>query len=155
MENRFRPPGAPLPASQTRRIRYVVHTESIATLPPMGRRPLPAVRDLTCDGSWSNCDVSGLKLSQVSFRGKCARTGHSLKLPSPTNLARLGLFLQLGRCSVYLSFLCSLHSAPMVFPDFQPMRVSEEPVCIDLFRQNPFLPPVHVVPPQVLRMWIR
>ncbi len=23
------------------------------------------------------------------------------------------------------------------FPDFQPMRVSEEPVCIDLFRQNP------------------
>jgi hypothetical protein len=24
-----------------------------------------------------------------------------------------------------------------VFPDFQPMRVSEEPVCIYLFRQNP------------------
>ncbi len=41
----------------------------------------------------------------------------------------------------------------MVFPDFQPMRVSEEPVCIDLFRQNPVFTflhlrsPVHVVPP--------
>ncbi len=40
-----------------------------------------------------------------------------------------------------------------VFPDFQPMRVSEEPVCIYLFRQNPVFTsvhlrsPVHVVPP--------
>jgi hypothetical protein len=39
-------------------------------------------------------------------------------------------------------------------PDFQPMRVAEEPVCIDLFWQNPVFtslhlrPPVHVVPPQ-------
>jgi hypothetical protein len=42
----------------------------------------------------------------------------------------------------------------VVFPDFQPMRVSEETVCIYLFRQNPVLTslhvrsPVHVVPPQ-------
>jgi hypothetical protein len=40
------------------------------------------------------------------------------------------------------------------FPDFQPMRVSEEPVCIYLCRQNPIFTslhlrsPVHVVPPQ-------
>ncbi len=40
-----------------------------------------------------------------------------------------------------------------VFPDFQPMKVSEEPVCIYLFRQNPVFTslhlrsPVHVVPP--------
>ncbi len=40
----------------------------------------------------------------------------------------------------------------MVRPDFQPMRVPEEPVCIDLFRQNPVFTslhlkyPVHVVP---------
>jgi hypothetical protein len=27
----------------------------------------------------------------------------------------------------------------VVFPDFQPIRVSEEPVCIYLFRQNPEL----------------
>jgi hypothetical protein len=41
------------------------------------------------------------------------------------------------------------------FPDSQPMRVSEEPVCIDHFRQNPVFSslhlrsPVHVVPPLV------
>ncbi len=33
-----------------------------------------------------------LKLSKVSFRGKCARTGRPPKLPSPTKLARLGQF---------------------------------------------------------------
>ncbi len=31
----------------------------------------------------------------------------------------------------------------VVWPDIQPKRVPEEPVCINLFRQNP----VHVVPP--------
>ncbi len=42
----------------------------------------------------------------------------------------------------------------VVFPDFQPMRVSEEPVCICLFRHNPVFTSlqlrssVHVVPPQ-------
>ncbi len=43
------------------------------------------------------------------------------------------------------------------FPDFQPMKVSEEPVCIDIFRENPVFTslhlrsPVHVVPPQRVR----
>jgi hypothetical protein len=37
--------------------------------------PLPAVRDLTLDGRWSTYDVSVLKLSNVSFRGKFARMG--------------------------------------------------------------------------------
>ncbi len=50
--------------------------------------PLPAVRD----GRLSTYDDSVLKLSNVSFRGKCARMGHPLKLPSPTNPARLGHF---------------------------------------------------------------
>jgi len=42
------------------------------------------------------------------------------------------------------------------FPDFQPMRVSEDPVCIHLFRQNSVFTylhlrsPVHVVPPLVI-----
>jgi hypothetical protein len=49
------------------------------------------VRDLTCDGRWSTYDVSVLK-SNVSFWGKCARMGNSIKLPSPTELARLGHF---------------------------------------------------------------
>jgi hypothetical protein len=58
----------------------------------MGRRPLPAVRDLTPDGRWSTYDLRVLKLYNVSFMGRCARTGHPLKLPSTTKLARLGHF---------------------------------------------------------------
>jgi hypothetical protein len=43
----------------------------------------------------------------------------------------------------------------VVWPDFQPMRFPEEPVCIDLFRQNPVFTtlhlksPVHIVRPLV------
>jgi hypothetical protein len=37
--------------------------------------PLPAVRDLTRDDRWSTYDVSVIKLSNVSFRGKCASMG--------------------------------------------------------------------------------
>ncbi len=46
----------------------------------------------------------------------------------------------------------------VVWPDFRPMRVPEEPVCIDLFRQKPVFTslylksPVHVVPPLLLRL---
>jgi hypothetical protein len=53
---------------------------------------LPAVRDLTRNGRWSTCDVSVLKLSNVSLWGKCARMGNTLKIPSPTKIARLGHF---------------------------------------------------------------
>jgi hypothetical protein len=70
-------------------------------LSPVAPIPLPAVRDLTRDSKlrtydeWMNLltyDESVVKLSNVSFRGKCARMGHPLKLPSPTKLARLGHF---------------------------------------------------------------
>jgi hypothetical protein len=55
--------------------------------------PMPAVIDLTRDGRLSTYDESVLKLSKVSFRGKCARMGHSLKLTSAIKLARrLGHF---------------------------------------------------------------
>jgi hypothetical protein len=75
--------------------------------------PLPAVRDLTRDGRWSTYDESVLKLSKVSFRGKCARTGHPLKLPPPTKLARLGHFppaTQVGRLAgpVFYVYIFSL-----------------------------------------------
>jgi hypothetical protein len=50
----------------------------------MGGRHLPAVRDLTRDGRWSTYDVSVLK----KMGGRCAQTGHPLKLPSLTKLAR-------------------------------------------------------------------
>ncbi len=52
----------------------------------MGRRPLPAVRDFTRDGRWSNHDVSVLKKMWKNMH----RDRYPLKLPSPTNLARLG-----------------------------------------------------------------
>jgi hypothetical protein len=54
--------------------------------------PLPAVRDLIRDSRLSTYDESVIKLSKVSLWGKCARTGHLLKLPSPTKLARLSHF---------------------------------------------------------------
>ncbi len=50
------------------------------------------MRDLTRDGRLNTYDESVLKLSKVSFRGKCARTGHPLNLTSPRKLARLGHF---------------------------------------------------------------
>ncbi len=54
---------------------------------PMPNWPL---RDLIRDGRLSTYDESVLKLSKNSFRGKCAHTGHPLKLPSPTKISRLG-----------------------------------------------------------------
>jgi hypothetical protein len=48
----------------------------------------------------------------------------------------------------------------VVWPDIQPMRVPEEPVCIDLFRQKPVFTslhlkyPVHVVPPQNSQLFV-
>ncbi len=54
---------------------------------------MPAVRDLTRDGRWSTYDVSVLKLSYVSFRGKCARMGNTLQdTITNKNFARLGDF---------------------------------------------------------------
>jgi hypothetical protein len=58
-------------------------------------------------------EVSVLKLSNVSFRGKCARMENTLKLPSPTKLARLGHFppaSQVGRLAgpVFYVYVFSL-----------------------------------------------
>jgi hypothetical protein len=53
--------------------------------------------------------LSVLKLSNVSFRGKCARMGNTLKLPSPTKLARLGYFppaSQAGRLADPVFYVC-------------------------------------------------
>ncbi len=74
---------------------------------------LPAVRGLTRDGRLSTYDESVLKLSKVSFPGKCACMGHPLKLPSPTQLARLGHFppaSQAGRLAspVFYFYIFSL-----------------------------------------------
>jgi hypothetical protein len=52
--------------------------------------PLPAVRDLTRDDRWSTYDVSVLNLSHVSFPGKYARMGNTLKSKDTiTNKTRL------------------------------------------------------------------
>jgi hypothetical protein len=49
------------------------------------------VRDLNSDGKWSTYDVSVLK-KMGGGGDACAQTGHPLKLPLPTKLARLGHF---------------------------------------------------------------
>jgi hypothetical protein len=85
---------------------------------------LPAVRDLTRDGRLSTYDESVLKLSKVSFREKCARSGHLLKLQSPTKLARLGHFppaSQVGRLAgtvfyVYIFYLVVLSGCTHCVP---------------------------------------
>jgi hypothetical protein len=68
---------------------YYLTAINVACIPHW---PLLAVRDLTREGRWSTYNVSVLKLSNVSFQGKCARIGNTLKLPSPTKLAWLGPF---------------------------------------------------------------
>jgi hypothetical protein len=75
-------------------------------------------------------DVSVLKLSNVSFRGKCARTGHPLKLSSPTKLARLGHFppaSQPGRLAgpVFYVYVFSLvKSVNNQNPEFQSLNLA-------------------------------
>ncbi len=64
----------------------LIYNNTVWTIPYW---PLPAVGDLTRDGRLSAFDESVLRLSKVSFLGKCARMGHPLKL---TKFARLGHF---------------------------------------------------------------
>jgi len=87
-------------------------------VPTIPHWPLLAVPDLTRDSRWSTYDVSVLKLSNVSFRGKCTGMGNSLKLPSPTKLARLGHFppaSQAGRLAgpVFYVYVFSLVPTPL------------------------------------------
>jgi hypothetical protein len=64
-----------------------LHT-STCEVPTIPHWPLPAVCDLTRYGRWSTYYVSVLKLSNVSFGGKCARMGNTLKLSFITNKTR-------------------------------------------------------------------
>ncbi len=75
-----------------------------------------------------------------------------------THTKRITVYLQHYSCLNYrvhshAPSIWSHRGKKVVFPDFQPMRVSEEAVCIYLFRQNllftsmPLRSPVHVVPP--------
>ncbi len=47
----------------------------------------------------------------------------------------------------------SQRGTKVICPDFQPMRVSEEPVCIDIFRQNPVFTSLHLKSPMSYRLW--
>jgi hypothetical protein len=85
----------------------------------MGRLHLPALRDLTRDGRWSSYDVSVLRLYNISFRGRCERTGHPLKLPTTTKLARPGHFplaSQAGRLAgpLFYVYVLSLAGATLL-----------------------------------------
>ncbi len=83
---------------------------------------LSAVCDLTSDSRLSTYDESVLKLSKDSFRIKCARTGHPLKLPSPTKIAQLCHFLaiQAGGLAglVFYVFFSPGNTSPLPTPYF-------------------------------------
>jgi hypothetical protein len=81
-----------------------------------GFKTVTSVRDLTRDGRLNTYIESVPKLSKVSFRGQCARTGHPLKLPSPTKHARLGHISSAGQIGLpagpvfYILYLFSIHT---------------------------------------------
>ncbi len=85
-----------------------------ATGHPQKVKPSPvAETTISRDGRLSTYDENVLKLSKVSFRGKCARTGHPLKRPSPTKIARLGHFppaCQAGMQPCRPGVLCNIFS---------------------------------------------
>jgi hypothetical protein len=77
----------------------------------MGRRPMPAVRDLTRDGRWSTYDVIVLKKMREKIRtdrshrtpSKATITNKTRPAGSFSSLARRGALP--ARCSMYMSFL--------------------------------------------------
>jgi hypothetical protein len=75
-------------------------------------------------------------------------------LISSTSCVKSISFSAYSRIHSHTPSIRSHRGTKVVWPDIQPMRVPEEPVCIDLFRQNPVFTslqlkyPVHVLPPQ-------
>ncbi len=65
------------------------------------------------------------------------------------------LLIGLTRVHSHAPSIRSHRGTKVVWPDFQPIKIPEEPVSIHLFRKNPVFTsfhlksPVHVVPPQV------
>ncbi len=53
----------------------------------------------------------------------------------------------LARVHSHTPSIWSHRGIKVVWPDFQPMRVPEEPVCFHLFRQNPFFTSLHLKSP--------
>jgi hypothetical protein len=97
---------------------------------------MPAVRDFTRDRIWSTYDVSVRK----KRGGGCTETGYPLKLPSPTNLARLGHFppvSQAGRLAgpvfyVYVFYLVARKSTVQnPFPPSFKCNVLRESLSVD------------------------
>ncbi len=54
---------------------------------------------------------------------------------------------QLYRVHSHAPSIRSHRGIKVVWPDFQPMRVPEEPVCVHLFRQKPVLTSLHLKSP--------
>jgi hypothetical protein len=57
------------------------------------------------------------------------------------------LYFSKTRVHSHAPSIQSYRGTKVVSPDFQPMRVPEEPVCIDLFRQNPVFTSLHLKSP--------
>ncbi len=151
----------------------VYFTPTLSPLPPATHtyvRVLPFWRENPIDQS-----EAGSRCSQPMAMYRLSRWEAGFSPPPPEQLI-LGHKHGSSECNLYLSCSNSLslyvmlpshrvHShAPsirshrgikVVWPDFQPMRVAEEPVCVHLFRQKPVYTSLHLKSPvHVHRLWI-
>ncbi len=65
----------------------------------------------------------------------------------PESYSALRRIVHSTRVRSHAPSIQSHRGTKVVWPDFQPMRVPEEPVCIDLFRQNPVFTSLHLKSP--------
>jgi hypothetical protein len=85
-------------------------------------------------------NVSALKLSNVSFRGKCARLGNALKLPSPTKLARLAHFPPASQAGRLVGPVFYVYVLSLVVPLKKVLVTSPSlPVCVKFYKNANFL----------------
>ena len=90
-------------------VHHVYHCQQLKSLQlqTMGRRPLPAVRDLALDGRWSTYDVSVLK--KMGGKMRTDRTPSKATITNKTCPAGSFSSIYPGpvQCSVYTYFLWS------------------------------------------------
>ncbi len=114
-------------------------------------RPHPPLQQIS--GQLYKYDMTGFSSILDIFASWIKSATNYSKLPfemeTPGRLARTWV-------RSHAPSIQSHRGTKVVWPDFQPMRVPEEPVCIDLFRQNPVFTSLHLKSPvHVHRLWQR